>query len=155
MPTIDPAEIEEYLHHHIPISRAMGVRVESVDASGVRLTAPLAPNVNHRRTAFGGSVGALAILSAWALVHARLREMGSPGRVVIQRSSLEYLHPIHHDFEAWCPAPEAERWERFTETLERRGRARITLDSEVREDGRVAGRFHGAFVALVGAPRER
>lgn len=150
--TILPAEIEEYLHRSIPISREMGVRIESVDGSGVRLTAPLAPNVNHRSTAFGGSVNTLAILSAWVLVHARLREAGSRGRVVIQRSSLEYLHPVHGDFEAWCPAPEPESWARFAETLERRGRARISLHAEVREGGRVAGKFHGAFVALIAPP---
>lgn len=152
---IDREQIEEFLHRNIPISLEMGVRVEVVDESGVRLIAPLAPNVNHRRTAFGGSVGSLAILSAWALVHARLREMGSPGRVVIQRSSFEYLHPIHADFEAWCAAPEAQVWDRFTETLARRGRARISLHSEVRENGRVAGRFHGAFVAQVAPPPDK
>lgn len=147
--TIDPAELEQYLHRHIPISRDMGVRVESVDGDGARLTAPLAPNINHRRTAFGGSVGSLAILSAWTLIHARLRGAGLPSRLVIQRSSVEYMHPINGDFEAWCRAPDTDTWERFRETLTRRGRARILLQAEVIEGGKVAGRFHGAFVAIV------
>lgn len=145
--TNDPAELQTYLHRVIPISKEMGVRVEEVDEAGVRLFAPLAPNINHRSTAFGGSVATLATLSAWVLMHARLHDAGSEGRVVIQRSSMEYLHPIHGDFGAFCRAPEPAAWERFLGTLSRRGLARITLHSEVLEDGRVAGRFHGAFVA--------
>ena len=151
----DVAELERYLPRHIPLSAAMGVGVASVDDAGVRLTAPLAPNVNHRNTAFGGSVGSLAILSAWTLVHVRLRETGRPGRIVIQRSSFEYLHPIHADFGAWCRAPEPEVWERFMDTLARRGRARITLHAEVAEGARVVGRFQGAFVASVRGEPER
>jgi thioesterase domain-containing protein len=153
--TIDLVELEAYLHRVIPISREMGVRVEAVDETGVRLFAPLAPNINHRNTAFGGSVATVATLSAWMLVHARLREAGSQGRVVIQRSSMEYLHPIHGDFGAFCRAPEPAAWDRFMDTLARRGVARISLHSEVLEDGRAAGRFHGAFVAATRSAGEK
>jgi len=58
-------ELQDYLHEHIPISSAMGVRVVACDESGVRLTAPLYPNINHRATVFGGSASAVAILAAW------------------------------------------------------------------------------------------
>src|SRR4051812_36859489 len=95
-------EVERYLHAHIPISSAMGVRVVTAGPNGVTLSAPLAANINHRATAFGGSLSAVAILSAWAWLHVAMRDAGLPSRLVIQRNSVEYLAPIAGDFEARC-----------------------------------------------------
>ena len=57
-------ELASDLHAHIPLSAAMQVSVAAVDADGVTLQAPLAPNINHRDTVFGGSASAVAILAA-------------------------------------------------------------------------------------------
>jgi thioesterase domain-containing protein len=62
--------LEEYLHGHIPLSRAMQVSVRELTDELVVLGAPLAPNMNHRSTVFGGSASALAILAAWSLLYA-------------------------------------------------------------------------------------
>jgi thioesterase domain-containing protein len=67
------SEIERYLHEHIPLSQHMQVRVVSCDAHGVKLTAPLLPNINHRHTMFGGSASALAILAGWTWLHTQLK----------------------------------------------------------------------------------
>lgn len=148
-------ELERYLHTHIPLSKAMGMEVRSVDDAGVRLAAPYAPNVNHRGTVFGGSSSALAILSAWTLVHVRLRAERLPANLVIQRNSMEYQRPIEGEFEAFCPAPPPHDWERFLETLRRRARARIILRAQLTGGGQPVGSFLGAFVASVGEERDR
>ena len=57
---MDARELEDYLHAHIPLSAAMQVAVVAVEASGVTLAAPLAPNINHRDPLFGGSASAVA-----------------------------------------------------------------------------------------------
>lgn len=150
----DPRAVERYLHTHIPITRAMKVSVRDVGPGGIRLAAPLAPNINHRNTVFGGSLATVAILSGWTLIHTRLRQAGIESRIVIQRSSVEYLRPLHGDFEALCPPPDEERWRRFLAGLERRGRARIVLHAEVYGDGELAGTFEGAYVALRGDAEE-
>ena len=72
----------------------MAVSVRSVEHDAVILLAPLAPNINHRDTVFGGSASALAILAAWSLLHVRLRAEGITGRLVIQRNSMEYERPV-------------------------------------------------------------
>jgi thioesterase domain-containing protein len=151
MPT-DPSAAERYLHDHIPVSAEMGVRVRSIDDGGVRLWAPLSANVNHQRTVFGGSAAAVAILAGWTLVWSRLREAGFAEGIVIQRGSIEYLRPLHADFEAQCPAPPAEEWERFTTTLARRGRARLVLHVDLWCEGERGGAFHGTYVATPGTP---
>lgn len=148
----DLEAVERYLHTHIPVTQAMQVAVETIDASGVRLSAPLAPNINHRNTVFGGSAATLAILSAWTLIHTRLRDASYPSRIVIQRNRVEYLRPLHGDFEAFCPSPDPERWSRFLDALARRGRARITLHADIYGDGELAGTFEGVYVAM--APPE-
>src|SRR5690606_34800946 len=108
-----------------------------------------APNINHRNTIFGGSVATLAILSGWTLLHTRLRAASCACGIVIQRNSMEYLRPLHGEFEAFCATPEPDRWERFISGLLRRGRARIIMHAEIFGDGELAGRFEGAYVAIV------
>jgi thioesterase domain-containing protein len=145
---VSPAELERYLHGHIPLSAAMQVRVEAASTDHVVLGAPLAPNINHRETVFGGSASALAILSAWSLLHLKLTSAGHATRLVIQRNTMHYEQAISGDFTARAESPSAEQWDLFTRTLVRRGRARITIVSTLRFEGRAVGHFEGEFVAL-------
>ena len=142
------AELETYLHDHIPLSRAMAVRVVSIARDKVILGAPLGPNINHRDTVFGGSASALAILSAWSLLHLRLTAAGQPSRVVIQRNSMDYLAPIAGDFTATASSPADPEWDGFLRMLSRRGLARVTVGAELEYQGKVAGRLSGEFVAF-------
>ena len=141
-------DVERYLHEHIPLSKAMAVSVASVEPNEVVLRAPLAPNINHRETVFGGSASALAILAAWSLLHVRLRSEGLASRLVIQRNTMEYEHPILGDFTARASLERPEHWHQFTRMLARKGKARITVCSVLEHAGQVVGRLTGEFVAL-------
>ena len=145
---MDARELEDYLHAHIPLSAAMQVAVVAVEASGVTLAAPLAPNINHRDTVFGGSASAVAILAAWSLLHARLRAEGVAARLVIQSNAMDYLLPIAGDFTARSALAEPDQWPRFMRTFVRMGRARLRVTAELESDGQVAARLSGEFVAL-------
>ena len=147
---MSPEELELYLHSHIPLSMTMGVGVVSIEEQAVTLSAPLAPNINHRATVFGGSASAVAILCAWSLLHTRLAAAGIASRLVIQRNTMDYLAPIAGDFTAVAQLHPAADWALFHRTIERRGRARIEVDVAVMFDDRVAARLHGTFVALSG-----
>lgn len=142
------AELETYLHAHIPLSRAMAVHVVSMADDRIMLGAPLAPNINHRDTVFGGSAAALATLAAWSLLHLRLTAAGLPSRVVIQSSSMDYLAPMATDFTADAMLEPTADWDGFIRMLTRKGRARIALKAELVCEGRKAGMFHGEFVAF-------
>lgn len=142
------ARVQRYLYQSIPLSAAMGVLVRTASIAHVKLAAPLRPNVNHTETVFGGSAAALATLSAWTLLHLRLEEAQLDARLVIQRSRMEYEKPIPGDFEAVCDFGDDGGWARFRDTLQRRGRARLTLAAYlVHARTRVAS-FEGDFVAL-------
>jgi thioesterase domain-containing protein len=145
------AALERYLHERIPLSANLGVRVSEAGLECVRLSAPLAPNINHSGTVFGGSAAALATLAAWGLLHVRLETAGIRARTLIQRSQMEYERPITGDFEAECRLVDASAWERFSVLLARRGRSRIPLGAQLRCAAHLVGRFEGEFVALAAA----
>lgn len=141
-------ELETYLHDHIPLSRAMAVHVVSVADDRVVLGAPLAPNINHRDTVFGGSAAAVATLAAWSLLHLRLTAARLPSRVVIQTSSMDYQAPMTADFTAAAVLEPTADWDGFVRMLTRRGRARIALQAALVCAGQTAGQFRGEFVAF-------
>lgn len=143
-----PEALQTYLYDHIPLSEAMAVQVLSLEPDRVVLGAPLEPNINHRDTVFGGSASAVAILSAWSLLHLRLTAAGFPSRLVIQRNSMEYLAPISGSFTATARLDPHANWDSFTKMLTRKGRARISAQSELYYDGLLAGRLQGEFVAF-------
>ena len=143
------AELERYLYEQIPISRAVGVKVLRADGEGVLLAAPLAANLNHRETFFGGSAAVLATLAAWALAHRKLmEEEGLEAHLVIQRSRMEYLEPAAAEVHAECLAPAPEQWHRMLRTVQGRGRGRIELGVVLRAEGAVIGSFKGSFVVF-------
>lgn len=141
------AELETYLHEHIPLSRAMAVRVVSTAAGRIELAAPLEPNINVHGTAFGGSVSTLGILAAWSAVHLRLEAERIECQLVIHRSQIEYLAPVEGAFTAVAQVVEAD-WPSFTHMLARRGKARINVVAELRFGETVAARLTGEFVAI-------
>jgi thioesterase domain-containing protein len=142
------AETTQYLHDHIPITRHLGAVAEAYDGSSLRLAAPLAPNINHRATAFGGSMSALAILAGWALLHLNLRDRGIEARLVIQRSELDFEEPVDGDFTATAALPPDADWERFLKTFERRGRARVRVCGTIQFAAGTGGSYEGTYVAV-------
>jgi thioesterase domain-containing protein len=146
--TLSPSEIGAYLRKHIPISASMGVEVLVCSPGQVRLRAPLAANLNHRATVFGGSASAVAILAAWTWLHFALRGAGYSCRVVIQRNEMEYLAPIDGDFTAECDALNATDFEKLLRTLQRHGKARAGLNARLLLHGRTVARFSGDYVAM-------
>jgi thioesterase domain-containing protein len=142
----DARRIQELLHGKIPITRAMGVKVEGYDGRRLILSAPLAENVNHLGTAFGGSLNALAVLSGYGLLWLELRD--EECHLVIRESSISYERPVRGELRASCTLPGAEELAEFKRTFQHKGRARITLAATIEDEGVTAVRFRGTFVAL-------
>jgi thioesterase domain-containing protein len=140
--------LTQYLQQQIPLSRAMHICAVEVTEQSVRLSAPLAPNLNHRATVFGGSASALAILAAWSLLHVRLRGSFPAASIVIQRQSTSYNRPIDGTFSARAALAQPGDWPRFVRLLTRRGKARISVAATLDYGGEQVGQFTGDFVAF-------
>ena len=144
-------ELELFLRSRIPLSAAMAVEVRTASPAAVVIFAPLAPNLNHRDTAFGGSVSAVAILAAWSVLYVRMQAEGLEGRIVIRRNAMSYDRPIADDFTARAAAPDAADWARFRMTLARNRTARIRVDALVESGGDRAGKLEGEFAVIPAA----
>ena len=140
--------LEAYIHRQIPITAHMGVQIIEATPRRVELSAPLAPNINHRETVFGGSAAAVATLAAWTLVLVRLREAEIRGRLVIARNSMEYQKPITDDFTAVSKFESEADWNRFVAGITRKGRGRFRQTATLFLDGESVADFQGDFVSL-------
>ena len=139
--------MEAYLYAHIPLAAAMGVRVREAGIGSTVLEAPLEPNRNHRATAFGGSLSALAILAGWTVVNCVLRARDIAGSIVIQRSRQHFAEPVAEAFRAVCEGPTPAAMARFIEGVERYGKGRIRLRVAIHTaDDRHTGTFEGDYV---------
>jgi thioesterase domain-containing protein len=134
----------------MPPVRALELRAESWADGRLTLFAPLAPNVNDKGCAFGGSLASLMTLSAWGLSTLELSAAGfDDAEVYVQDSRLQYLAPLYDDLRAEASLALGAGWGSFVNTYRERGKARANLLAEVRRaDGEVATRFVGRFVAL-------
>jgi thioesterase domain-containing protein len=144
--------LEQYLHRQIPLSAAMKVVVIGATLQSVVLAAPLEPNINHKSTAFGGSLSALGILAAWSLVHLRLLDEGENCEVIIQSNQMDYDRPVTGPFIARSVLTSPATWHVFLKTLRRRKLARVEVHSELVFEEAVVGRLSGRFVAFLQKP---
>jgi thioesterase domain-containing protein len=132
----------------MPITKALGLRVVGIEGGGLVLSSPLEPNINHKGTAFAGSLNATATLAGWGTIWLALREHGIRSHVVIQDSTVHYVRPVTGDFTARCRAPSAHAVERLVKAVTAKGRGRIELDVAVADASGDAVRFHGRYVAI-------
>lgn len=139
-------EAEAFFHQQIPLTRAMGVRVVKHDTTGFTLEAPVALNYNHLHTAFGGSINAVATLAGYGVLWLELR--AGAAHIVIRESSIRFLRPVRETIRATCSVPDQEQLQTFRARLAAKGKARLTLEVRVEENGATAAEFTGTFVAL-------
>ncbi len=128
----DSHYLESVLHHDIPLTRDMGLRVLDWREQQLSLYLPLDPNVNHKSTMFGGSLYCGAVLAGWGWLHLRLKEEGiTDGHIVIQEGQISYPLPVTGDATAICPAPDERVWKKFLAMYQRYGRARLVLQTRI------------------------
>jgi len=116
----------------IPISSAIGLTVVDFDRDVLTLAAPLAPNMNHKDTAFAGSLNALCTVVGWGTVFLMLERQGLAGNVVIRRGSIRYLRPVHDERIVCRGRPvDAEAEQFFFELLGSKGQSKIDVETEI------------------------
>jgi len=138
--------LEARLHQQIPLTRAVGIEVVRYSGSSLVLRAPLAPNVNHEQTVFGGSLYSVAVLAGWGLMVLVLEDQQLDGHIVIQHSEIAYLHPVECDFEACSTLPDPEELDQFLKMVTRKGKGRLRLQTLIGPADNPAVRFTGSFV---------
>jgi thioesterase domain-containing protein len=150
--TADPlplaADLLHFIREKIPLARAMDLRLDRYTPDRLSLAAPLAPNINDKGCAFGGSLASLMTLAGWALVELALQQRGEHCDVFIGDSTVRYLEPVWGDFRAEARLAEGADWAAFFDALASRGRARLDVRCEVPGSAtRPAATLEARFVA--------
>jgi thioesterase domain-containing protein len=133
----------------IPLARAMGMSVSAYDGDSLTLSATLAPNINDKGCAFGGSLVSLMTLAGWGLVKLALDRQGRDCDIYVQDSDVRYLAPVWNDFDAVARLVDRESFLAMAEALTSRGRARTRVRCVVPlPDGSAAATLEARFVAI-------
>ena len=137
-----------FIRDSIPLAHTMELSLARYDGEMLVLNCPLAPNVNDKGCAFGGSLTSLMTLAGWGVVELALRQRGEDCDVYVGESAVRYLEPVWGDFQAEARAAEDARWDTFFATLSSRNRARIAVSCQVPgAGGKPAATLEAQFVA--------
>ena len=141
--------LQAELDQSIPLTLAMQLKVSAWSDQGLTLMAPLAPNINDKGSAFGGSLSALLTLAGWGLLWLRTKETNMSCDLVIHRAEIRYVRPVTGPILVLCPQPGNVEWLLFCDQFASRGKARIRLRPVVLDlAGQEAVTFQSEFVAL-------
>lgn len=138
--------LQQTIDDNIPLVGALGAKVASYDGQRLIIELPLAPNVNHKSTAFGGSLYCAGVLAAWGLLYLKLIEVEEEGVIVIFDGSVHYHKPVLGGFKSSCRSPDVAAWEKFIKIYRRKGKSRLKIDSEIICGDQICASFKGEFV---------
>ena len=148
-------KLTDFFAQYLPITDFMGMGVESYDGKTLVLTAPLGPNINDKKTAFGGSLYNVAVMACWGLAYLKTQEKGIQCNQVVADGAMKYIAPVTGKIRAVCESPSDEEMAAFFEKFAQRGRASIQLSATITNDGdapnqdnRTAVTFSGKYAIL-------
>src|ERR1700723_4780745 len=116
--------LQRRIDREIMLAKPMGIIVEAANDAALILRAPLAPNSNHKGTAFGGSLYSLSVLTGWAWITRFLATRQVDADAVIQESRMGFLAPVHCEMRACIEIPTEADIDKFQRMLLRADRGR-------------------------------
>lgn len=136
----------------MPPVAALQPRILDWREGRLRLCAPLAPNINDKGCAFGGSMISLMTIACWGLVSMELERAGLHAEIFVADSRVRYLKPVFEDIVVDAAFDDPGEHAQLADTLRRQGRASIRLQaSTLLADGAVAATFVGRYAAIAKA----
>jgi thioesterase domain-containing protein len=139
--------LEDLLKQKIKLYEHLGLEIQELGPLGLRFRVSLQDNLNHKGTAFGGSLYAAAVTAAYALVFHGLRERAiATENIVIQKGDIQYYKPVEQDFDVVCKFADQAAADDFYARLLRDGRVKDALTVEVQVAGDKKAVFTGVFV---------
>lgn len=140
------ARLQAFARAHIPVAEAMRIELTGYRDGELTVRAPLAANINHHGTGFGGSQYALAAVAGWALLKLTLEDAGLHGDAVIHSAEVTYERPVNTDLRLTA---RLTRRERVLAACRKHGRASAGITAEVYDGREPAMRFAGRFLVSV------
>ena len=138
--------LQDVLHTEIPLTKHIGLSVDEYTDLSLTLSAPLENNINHKCTAFGGSLYSVSVLSGWGLIYLLLKQHDLSGHIVIQESNIKFIKPVNSDITSKCSFLSTQQCDEFINMYKRKGVARIRLTSKISCHSENAVIFNGTYV---------
>lgn len=140
-------KLTKKVYEQIKITKILGLKIVSVSPNYVILIVPIKPNLNHKKTAFGGSVHSSALVGCWALInfYSSIKNM-SPDNLVGQDSKVSFYKPIVSDFKiktSWISLDEKKS---FINSLKKYKKGRVTLISKIYCKKKLCAQAESRFV---------
>ena len=139
--------IQTLWREQLPLAAAMQARIARLDSEVLVVSAPLAANVNHMGTAFGGSLQTLGTLTGWAVTVITAGE-DSDCSVIVRNAHARFHRPVTSDLVAECALPDEAATSSFQRQLARRGRALLRVEVQLPADDGLGVEFRGEFAAV-------
>lgn len=146
------ATLEAHILEHIPLARAMQLSVPRYSGEELEMAAPLAPNINDKGCAFGGSMASLLTVAGWGLIVLNLRAQDLDCDVYVGDSRLRYHAPVWGELRGVARYSEAGALDAMLDGLRERGKGRADVTCEIAGDaGAAAATLEARFVAKLRA----
>lgn len=147
---MDSTSIQQFIETQIPLSKHLNFKITTLNEDRSEFFFPLAPNKNHKNTAFGGSLYMAGTLSSYALFFHGLHAAGfSTNDIVISKGEMKYVNAVDGDFFVESTWNEEMR-QSFFNMLKAKKKARIEINSMIRCNNQICAIFNGLFVAKMG-----
>ncbi len=121
------ADLTSKIREAIPLSESMQFSIDRLDTGGIRVSAPLTPNINIHGTGFAGSIYSVAVLTGWALCTHIIDDSNIDADLVVGRAEISYRAPVTGNIDCHCDINDQQR-EAFLQTFHERGKAKLVLD---------------------------
>lgn len=145
------AQLQADILKYIPLARAMDLAVGRYSGDALEMTAPLAPNINDKGCAFGGSMASLLTLAGWGLIELGLRAAGLHCDLYIGDSQLRYREPVWGELRGVARLAEGSTLAALVAALRARGKGHVDVVCEVAGTKDPAATLSARFFARVHA----
>lgn len=143
-------DLKQWMYDKIPAVKNFEFDIQVIKPGYVSLKVPLQAHINHKGTAFGGSLYNSAVLACYLLVYSELTSIGeSSDSFVISDGTMKYIKPVTGDFEVKVGWSQVQL-DSVVKALKTKKKARWTLFAEIECGGEKCAEFQGRFVLQEG-----
>ncbi len=140
-------KLQNKLHKQIPLTKMMGIEIDSYNKTNLITTAPLNININDKGTAFGGSLSTMTIISSWSMCWLISQELGFDSKnIVVIKNENSYKRPVTKNIFCYTQKPSDEEIEILKNKLLNKRSASIKIYSKIIEDNEECVTFEGIYV---------
>lgn len=143
------ALLDQFFEQYLPITQYLNMRSYEYDGSSFALAIDLAPSLNDKLTAFGGSLYCVSVMCGWGMTYLQCRQRGINPNMVVAHAEIDYLAPVDDEIiVARCHHPDSQHWDAFVDGVRKRGRAKTTVAATIDCGGSPAVRFSGTYAVI-------